>query len=59
MALRSLDPDTIEAEVDRIRSLGLDALRAQWRAMLRALPPAGLTKDVIARMIAYRMRSRM
>ncbi len=28
MALRSVDPATIEAEIDHIRSLGLDALRA-------------------------------
>ena len=55
MAQRSLDPATIEAEIDRIRSLGLDALRAEWRAMFGAGPPAGLSKDIMARMTAYRM----
>ena len=56
MALRSLDPATIEAEIDRIRSLGLDALRARWRSMFGAAPPAALAKDLIARMIAYRLQ---
>ena len=56
MAARSLDPATIEAEIDRIRSLGLDALRARWRSMFGAAPPAALAKDLIARMIAYRLQ---
>jgi hypothetical protein len=50
------DPAAIEAEVDHIRSLGIVALRARWRLMFGATPPAGLTKDIIARMIAYRIR---
>jgi Protein of unknown function (DUF2924) len=56
MAARSLDPATIEAEIDRIRLLGLDALRARWRSMFGAAPPAVLTKDLLARMIAYRLQ---
>lgn len=52
----SADLDAIEAEIDRIRSLGLDALRARWRATFGAAPPKGLTKDLIARMIAYRIQ---
>ena len=56
MAQRSFDPAMIEAEIDRIWSLGLDALRAEWRATFGALPPSGLSKDIIGRMIAYRMQ---
>lgn len=56
MLQRSVDPAVIEAEIDQIRSLGLDALRARWRLMFGAMPPAGLTKDIIARMIAYRIQ---
>ena len=56
MALGSPDLEAIEAEIDRIRSLGLDALRAHWRATFGAVPPKGLTKDLIARMIAYRIQ---
>jgi hypothetical protein len=39
MAQRSPDPDTIEAEVNRIQSLGLDSLRAEWRGLLRGSAP--------------------
>jgi hypothetical protein len=53
---RTVDPAAIEAEVDRIRSLGLDALHQRWRMIFCAIPPKGLTKDIIARMIAYRIQ---
>jgi hypothetical protein len=56
MAQWSTDPKAIEAEIDRIRSLGIDALRARWRLVFGAVPPKGLTKDLIARMIAYRIQ---
>jgi hypothetical protein len=56
MSERSVDPATINAEVDQIRSLGIDALRARWRMMFGAVPPKGLTKDIIGRMIAYRLQ---
>jgi hypothetical protein len=49
-------PAAIEAEIDRIRSLGLDALRNRWRMTFGAPPPPALTKDLIARMIAYRIQ---
>jgi hypothetical protein len=47
MAQRSTDLPAIEAEIERIRSLGLDALRARWRSMFGAMPPVALTKDLI------------
>jgi Protein of unknown function (DUF2924) len=53
MAQRMIDAAAIEAEVDQIRSLGVDALRTQWRMLFGAVPPKGLTKDIIGRMIAY------
>jgi hypothetical protein len=56
MDQRSIDPAAIEAEVDQVRSLGIDALRRRWRTMFGAVPPKGLTKDIIARMIAYRIQ---
>ena len=56
MDQRSVDPAAIEAEIDRVRSLGLDALRTRWRDTFGRTPPAGLTKDIIARMIAWRMQ---
>jgi hypothetical protein len=56
MLQRSVDPAAIEAEVDHIRSLGIDALRKRWRVMFEKTPPVGLTKDIMARMIAYRIQ---
>src|SRR3954463_13505263 len=51
-----VDPEAIEAEIDRIRSLGVDALRMRWRLTYGSTRPAALTKDLIARMIAYRLQ---
>jgi hypothetical protein len=58
MTQRTTDAAAIEAEVDQIRSLGVDALRARWRMLFGAVPPRGLTKDMIGRMIAYRIQER-
>jgi len=56
MSVRLVDAAAIEAEVDQVRSLGIDTLRRRWRVMFGAVPPPGLTKDIIARMIAYRIQ---
>jgi hypothetical protein len=53
MARRSPDPEGLEAEIDRLRSLGLDGLRARWRTTFRSSPPPALTKDLMAREIAW------
>jgi len=58
MGQRTVDPAAIEAEVDQIRSLGIDALRNRWRAMFEGNPPPGLTKDIMGRMIAYRIQEK-
>jgi hypothetical protein len=52
----SADPTTIEAEIERIRSLGLDELRKRWQMTFGSIPPHALTKDLIARMITYRLQ---
>jgi Protein of unknown function (DUF2924) len=46
----------IEAEIARLRSLALDALRRRWRVVFGRTPPAGLSKDLLGRMIAWRMQ---
>ena len=56
MAQRPIDAAAIEAEVDQIRCLGVGALRARWRMVFGAVPPKGLTKDIVSRMIAYRIQ---
>jgi len=56
MARRSFDREAMEAEIDRVRSLGLDALRTLWRTTLRSSPPPAFTKDLIARFICWHIQ---
>jgi hypothetical protein len=56
MNQRTAEPTAIEAEVNSVRSLRIDALRKRWCAMFAKTPPMGLTKDTMARMIAYRIQ---
>jgi hypothetical protein len=56
MGQRTVAATAIEAEVDQIQFLGIDALRKRWRMMFTAVPPKGLTKDILGRMIAYRIQ---
>lgn len=51
MPRSSFDREAVEAEIDHIRSLGLDELRDLWRATFRAAPPPGFTKDLVARFL--------
>ncbi len=39
------DREAIEAEIGRVRSLGLDELRTLWRVTFRSSPPPAFTKD--------------
>ena len=52
------DPAAVAAEIDRIRSLPLDALRGRWRGEFGRKPPAGLSKDMLGRMIAWQIQER-
>jgi Protein of unknown function (DUF2924) len=54
----SFDCEAIEAEIDRIRSLGVDELRSLWRATFRASPPPAFTKDLIARFLSWHIQER-
>ena len=56
IARRSADRETIEAEIDRIRSLGLDELRMLWRTKLRSASPPAFTKDLVARFICWQIQ---
>jgi len=48
MDQRTDDAAAVEAEIDRIRSLGIDALRKRWRLTFGASPPKALSKDILA-----------
>jgi hypothetical protein len=58
MRRRWRESAAIAAEIDRIRSLRLDALRRQWRLVFGRAPPAGLCKDLLGRMIAVHLQER-
>jgi hypothetical protein len=48
--------ETLEAELDRIATLGLDELRALWLKMTRQGAPKALSRALLARMIAHRVQ---
>jgi hypothetical protein len=48
----------LEAEIARLRSLALDVLRRRWRAVFGRTPPKALRKDLLGRMIAWRLQER-
>jgi hypothetical protein len=56
MLARSCDREAIEAEIERVRSLGLDELRTLWRTTLRSSTPPALTKDLVARFLCWHMQ---
>jgi hypothetical protein len=51
---RRREPAAIAAEVERLRSLRVDALRRHWRLVFGRAPPSGLSKDLLGRMVAAR-----
>ena len=50
------DREAIEAEIDRVRSLGLDELRSLWRTTFRSSPPPAFTKDLMARFLCWHVQ---
>jgi hypothetical protein len=58
MRRRWRDAAAIAAEIEHIRSLRLDALRRRWRLVFGRMPAAGLSKDLLGRMIAARLQER-
>jgi hypothetical protein len=58
MRRHSTDPAAIEAEIAHLRSLAIGALRRHWRVIFGRTPPADLSKDLLGRMIAWRLQER-
>jgi hypothetical protein len=56
MRQQRIEPAAIEAEIADLRSFALDALRRRWRVVFGRTPPAGLSKDLLGRMIACRLQ---
>jgi len=47
---------TLKAELEGIAALGLDDLRSLWLRMTRKGAPRAFSRDLLARMIAYRVQ---
>ena len=52
----SIEREGIEAEIDRVRSLGVDSLRTIWRTTFRASPPPAFSKDILARFLCWHIQ---
>lgn len=48
--------DTLEAEIARLPNLGLDDLRARWKALFGNPAPKSLRRNFLARAVAYQMQ---
>jgi hypothetical protein len=50
--------DDLEAEVERVRTLGITELRTLWRSTFGTAPPSALSKDLLARKIAWHLQEK-
>ena len=53
--MASVDTRAIEGEIDRIRSLGLEDLRREWRRLNHAEPPR-ISRDLLVLALGYRLQ---
>jgi hypothetical protein len=54
--MRSDQEQALEAEIARIRVLGLHELRTLWRSTFRSPPPPAFTKDLVARFMCWHIQ---
>ena len=52
----SFEREGIEAEIDRVRSLGIGSLRTLWRTTFRSSPPPAFSKDILARFLCWHIQ---
>src|SRR3981081_502875 len=52
----SFEREGIEAEMDRVRSLGVDSLRTLWRTTFGSPPPPAFSKDILARFLCWHIQ---
>jgi hypothetical protein len=53
--MASVDARAIEGKIDRIRSLGLEDLRREWRRLYHAEPPR-ISRDLLVLALGYRLQ---
>jgi hypothetical protein len=56
---RTPSAEEIDSEIARIRSLDKDQLKESWRETFKRDVPKALTKDLLARMLIYRMQEQI
>jgi hypothetical protein len=56
MARRSLDPETLAAEIARLRDLGLAELRQRWADLFRCAAPRTSRRDILIRSMGHQMQ---
>jgi len=54
--MRSDREQALEAEISRIRALGLNELRTLWHSIFHTPPPPPFTKDLMARFICWHIQ---
>ncbi len=54
-----LDLASLDAEIARLQSLGIVDLRREWSRLYRKPVPPALTKDLLWRMMAYRLQEQV
>jgi hypothetical protein len=59
MVRRSVDPETLEAEIARLPDLGLAELRARWTSLYGVPAPKFLRRKLLIRGIAYQMQVKL
>jgi hypothetical protein len=55
-AQSSTRDDDLRTEIERMRTLQVEQLRTLWRSTFGLAAPPALTKDLIARMLAWRLQ---
>lgn len=56
--LAEIKHEEIAVQIDEIRALNKDQLRQRWEAMFKKPAPEALTKNLLARMIAFRIQEK-
>jgi DUF2924 family protein len=52
----SIDPTTLNAEIERLPGLGIGELRARWQALYGRPAPKSFRRNLLARGVAYQMQ---
>src|SRR2546430_16349720 len=55
LAMASVDTRATEGEIDRVRSLGLEDLRREWRRLSHGEPPR-ISRDLLVLALGYRLQ---